>query len=56
MGACGLGSWFLRVGVLEQGAHEALVALGGLYSELFQLQTAAPEVEWGLDRVQPSQA
>lgn len=24
---------------VEQGTHEALVALGGLYSELFQLQS-----------------
>jgi hypothetical protein len=26
--------------LVEQGTHEALVALGGLYSELFQLQAA----------------
>jgi ATP-binding cassette subfamily B protein len=26
--------------LVEQGTHEALVASGGLYSELFQLQAA----------------
>jgi ATP-binding cassette subfamily B protein len=26
--------------LVEQGTHEALAALGGLYSELFQLQAA----------------
>ena len=26
--------------LVEQGTHEALVELGGLYSELFQLQAA----------------
>ena len=26
--------------LVEQGTHEALVSLGGLYSELFQLQAA----------------